>query len=168
MILIHGIATRARVGRAVSSIEVVTAMAVFGVTLLGLLATGITHIKLASSLEQRATVLMPPGCSLQIDSFDASSGQFRFDYAVDPDLGTVVSSAGRWAIRLGVASLSTHDVRSDPSGRAARFPFLVASPFLLSFDTIPASYQPAFAVSPDGALNVDVETISVVAVQVPL
>jgi hypothetical protein len=154
--------------RAMSSIEVVTAMAVFGVTMMGLVATTITHIKLANSLEQRATVLVPPGGTLLVSSFELGSGQFALNYVPDEGTGTVVSHTADWANRLGVASLTTHDTRPDPSGQSGRFPFAVASPFVVQFDSIAETYSPSFTVSPSGALGDDGVTTSFTAVQSPL
>jgi hypothetical protein len=109
-----------------SYLEVVVAMALFGLTLSGMLATCVTHQRLAAALEQRVVVTVTPGVSLlRVADFvtfqSADPGVQDGDMVIDslvliPADDSLVGRYVHWARAWRVTSLSILDARGFRGG----------------------------------------------------
>jgi hypothetical protein len=113
-----------------SSIEAAFALAILGLSLLGLSATTINQLRLMESVERRVQVLAPPGSQLAV-SYEAGT-ELPMISVVEAE-PTLVNRAGRWAERLTWPRLRSHDVRFRRGNESG--------PFTLPDDKI-ASIEP--------------------------
>ncbi len=119
-----------------TSLEVVVAVAVFGVALSGLGATIISQLRMMQAIERRVYVLAPMGSTVEVVDFNLTADSFDYSQDTITEQTDILGATNPWAMQLGVAVLAARD------GRRASLPATVSPIFSLSLTT-PVAQQPS-------------------------
>jgi hypothetical protein len=134
--------------RGFSSIEAVFALAILGLSLLGISTTTINQVRLMESVERRVHILAPPGTEVAVSY---PSGAQLPEFSVVDTEATLVNRARRWAGRLSWPRLRSHDVRYRRGSVAG--PFTIRTPETAWIDRDPLWTDAALSSRFDISIN---------------
>jgi prepilin-type N-terminal cleavage/methylation domain-containing protein len=123
--------------RGFSSLEVVVALAVFGVMMSGLAATTISQLRMIHAIERRVYVLAPQGSTIEVLGYDVGAQSYTYSPTLSTEQVDILGPTNTWAMQLGATVLAARDCRKP------NLPTTISAPFTLSLNTPLDSYAKA-------------------------